>query len=777
MKTFYSSSFRIFSAVFLLSATLFGQDITLKLSGLQKPVVVYRDSRSIPYIYADNDDDLYFAQGFVTASDRLWQMDLLRRVARGETAEIFGSVALEEDRRWRRYGFAEIAKKNFALLPAEIQRSLRRYAEGVNAFISRLDERSLPVEFRILQYRPRDWAVEDTIVIGKILADALSTTWRSDLLNAALQTLPKEKYRDLMNVKSQFDVILFGSDLSDRSDSQNPKIISPKSAEKIFEAAAAEYMIRERSLHRLGIYAEDLAASNNWVIAGKRTADGKSILANDPHLRPSAPGIWYLVALKSPNVNVAGVTVPGAPGVILGHNQRIAWGATNVGPDVQDIYVENCDTDGKCKGPDGIEQSVRRIEKIRVRKTAGSSDFEVIDFPVIETRNGVVVLEENGKTYSLKWTARDPKNDELSAFFILNRAGNWEEFKKALSSYRGPTQNFVYADTDGNIGWQVAGAIPIRRKGDGSLPYDGATTEGDWIGTIPIKELPVLFNPPSGFIVTANQRIVGTDYKYPQLVRQFAAPWRARRLFDLLSAEKRATIESVRAAQYDVYNIPLANLAKALVAVNALPADIVRKLKSWDGRMTADSSAALIVNEIAGCLSTEIADSSRPAPASLIRERILDSALRSENPIWLPAKYKSYSEFLAACGNSALDNLQKRFGEDQTKWVWGAEWTSTFPHPLASVPFIGARFATPKDAIAGSGQTPNVGSSVSMRLITVPGKWDATNQVIPLGQSGDPGSPHYQDQFELWKSGKPAVFPFSEGAVKRAAVSITSLVP
>lgn len=768
---------RVLAAALLFSAVAFGQNSTLKLSGLQKPVLVYRDGRSIPYIYAESDDDLYFAQGFVTASDRLWQMDLLRRVARGETAEIFGRVALEEDKRWRRFGFGEIAKKNFAAMPPEIKRSLERYSEGVNAFIATLDEKSIPLEFRLLQYKPREWSAEDTIVIGKILVDALSTTWRGDLLNAALRSLPAEKYRDLSNVRSEYDVVLFGKDLPVQSRTENVSGIGPQTANNLLSAADSDYAVRERSLRMLGIFAEDLAASNNWVISGKRTADGKPILANDPHLRPSAPGIWYLVSLKSPNVNVAGVTVPGAPGVILGHNQRIAWGATNVGPDVQDLYLESCETDGKCKTPQGFQQSERRIEKIAVRKTATSPETETIEFPVTETRNGVVILEEDGKTYSLKWTARDPKNDELSAYYLLNRAGNWEEFKKALSSYRGPTQNFVYADTSGTIGWQVAGAIPIRRKGDGSLPYDGASTDGDWVGIIPFNELPVLFNPPSGFIVTANQRIVGSDYKYPQIVRQFAAPWRARRLFDLLSAEPRATVETVRAAQYDVYNIPLANLARALVAANALPAEELSIVKSWDGRMTPDSSAALIVNEVAGCLSNEIAESSRPAPASLIRERILDSAIRKENPVWLPGKYKSYKEFMSACGKTALDNLQKRFGDDPAKWSWGAVWRSSFPHPLASAPFIGARFATPQEPISGSSQTPNVGSSVSMRLIATPGNWDTTNLVIPLGQSGNPESAHYRDQFELWKTGKPAVFPFTDDAVRRAAASVTNLVP
>jgi penicillin amidase len=755
------------------------QTSTISLHGLSSQVTVTRDARSIPYISAANENDLYFVQGYITASDRLWQMDMMRRLARGETAELSGKSTLEEDKRWRRLGFSRIAEDSYKYLSPDLRAALDNYSKGVNAYIASLDENSIPIEFKILQYRPRPWVPADTLIIGKILADALSSTWRLDLLKASLtQSLPKEKLAELMNVRTEYDVVMFGKDTAPERASKEP---GPKSepfvAHDTLAAADRLEQLREASLSRFGFFAEDLAASNNWVISGKRTADGKPLLANDPHLAPTAPGIWYMTHLETPTMRVAGVTFPGVPGIVLGHNGNIAWGATNVGPDVQDLYVETFDGEGRVKTSDGWVAPVLRKEIIHVRSNLLKPDTQPETLDVIETRNGVVILEEGGKRYSLKWTARDPRNVDFEAFFRLNRAKNWQEFRTALSTYRGATQNFVYADEKGNIGWQVAGGIPTRRSGDGSLPYDGSTNDGEWTGYIPLDELPHLFNPPSGLIVTANQRIVGTDYKYPQFVRDYAAPWRARRLFELLNRETKATMDTVRAAQYDAYNLPLANLAREIVKSGSAARETVEMLRAWDGRMARDSHAALIVNEIRVCMANKIADANRPIPAAAIRERILDRAVRERRKLWLPAGIPDYESLMSTCDSESRVSLEKRLGTDRAKWGWGTVSTSRFPHPLAAAPLIGGQFKTPSVALEGSGQTPNVASFVSMRLITSPGNWDVTRHVIPLGQSGDVRSPHFKDQFELWRTGEPAVFPFSPEAVERAAVSRVQFAP
>lgn len=750
------------------------QIVSVPNNGIRETVNVRRDQRSIPYIEARSESDLYFVQGYVTASDRLWQMDLMRRVARGETAEIFGNTSLAEDKRWRRYGFGQIAENNLQFLSPRLRTALDRYAAGVNAYMASLDAKSLPVEFRILQYRPQEWQATDTIVIGKILADALSSTWNHDLLKASLKSLSNEKLSDVLNQVNPDDVVLFGSDrkaLSVRGSYMN------RVSEYAANIANDDDEARTRSLERVGLYAEDLAASNNWVVSGKRTANGKPILANDPHLLATAPGIWYLAHLNAPGLRVAGVTFPGVPGIVLGHNQSIAWGATNVGPDVQDLYIETFDQKNNYKTPAGWEPAKVRMEKIRVRPNPLKPEVDIVDFRVIETRHGPIIIDEGDKKYALKWTALNPKNNELEAFFVSNRATNWTEFQNALKSYGGAAQNFVYADIKGNIGWYAVGKIPVRRTGDGSTPYDGASADGDWIAEIPFSELPHLFNPADGIIVTANQRTVGTDYRYSGFIRDAAPPWRARRIYDLLKAKPKLDADTVRDIQYDVTNIPLKRFSEAVVRTNAASETTLAVLRGWDGKMVAGSAAALLANDIRTCAAAKIANENKPMPVSLVRERILDNAFASNKSLWLPKQFSDYPALFNACDSEVRTSLQKRYGADSAAWTWGQVSRARYPHPLASVPFIGAQFATPNGPIAGSGQTPNVGSSVSMRLIAMPGRWDETRHAIPLGQSGDPQSPHFKDMYENWMTGAPALFPFSPQAVERAAVSRSQFVP
>jgi penicillin amidase len=526
---------------------------------------------------------------------------------------------------------------------------------------------------------------------------------------------------------------------------------------------------RENSLARVGLYAEDLAASNNWVISGKRTADGKPLLANDPHLQPAAPGIWYLSHLSTPQMRVSGVTFPGVPGIVLGHNEHIAWGATNVGPDVQDLYKETFNERGEYKTPSGWEKILSRREEIKVRSNPLSPVTETLALEVEETRNGTIISDETGRKFALKWTARDPKNQEFEAFFLLNRAKNWKDFQNALRTYGGATQNFVYADVEGNIGWIAAGRIPLRRTGDGGLPYDGATADGDWIGYIPFEALPQLYNPQDGLIVTANQRIVGTDYKYFGVIsRDAAGPWRARRIYDLLKSKAKVTMDDVRDVQHDVYSHVYHELASEIVRTQSASPETLAVLKNWDGKMTADSKAGLLVNEIRSCAAVKIAADNKIS-AFPVRERILHWVVKDKPARWLPAGFANYGELLKTCDKESRESLTnpKKFGADETKWRWGNQFVANFQHPLAIVPLIGGQFTARFTNVDGSGVTPNVGSYVSMRHIASPGNWDATRHVIPLGQSGDPTSPHWKDQFEAWRTGAPAVFPFTKAAVEQ----------
>lgn len=768
----------IFLSLLILSYAS-GAQTRLVVPGLGAEVTVRRDARSIPYIEAKTDADAYFAQGYTTASDRLFQMDLMRRLARGETAEVFGRTVIEEDKRWRRFGFAQIVEEQFRTANPDMKAALESYARGVNAYLATLDEKTLPVEFRILQYRPAEWRPTDTLVIGKILSDALSTTWRNDLLRQNLQALSPEKVADLTNQVTPYDVVLFGNDTKAKGAAGASNQPNGSVPVDVLAAADEQGRLRASSLERIGLYAEELAASNNWVISGKRTIDGKPILANDPHLAPTAPGIWYLTHISTPNLRVAGVTVPGIPGVILGHNADIGWGATNVGPDVQDLYLETVNERGEAKTPTGWQPLKKRTEVIKFRANPLSPATESVNLEVSESRNGPIILEEGGKRYALKWTAFDPKMSEFEVFFRFNRAKNWNDFTAALKLYGGAAQNFVYADTKGNIGWYAASQIPIRRKGDGSVPYDGSSTDGDWVGYIPFEELPHLYNPPSGLIVTANQRIVGTDYKYKQMSRDAAAPWRARQIMNTLDRDAKISPDDVAAAQFDSHNIPVHNLSQTIVKLGAASTETLADLKDWDGRMLPGSRAALLASDIRICMGNRMADANPRAPASIIRERVLERAYTENLARWLPAGVGSYADLMRSCDTAVRAQFAdpKRYGPDPAGWTWGRIWQSRFPHPLAVAPLIGAQFASPAVAIPGSGQSPNVGSNVSMRLIATPGNWDTTSHVIPLGQSGNPASPHFKDQFDAWSTGKMLMFPFTKPAVEKAVQRVTVLAP
>ncbi|HET9480106.1 MAG TPA: penicillin acylase family protein, partial [Pyrinomonadaceae bacterium] len=532
----------------------------VQIKGLKERVTITRDERGIPYIDARSDEDLYFAQGYATAADRLWQMDLFRRTARGELAEVLGAgpnnVALNQDKLHRTYGFAQAAEAEVAQASPKSLAVIEAYARGVNAYAASLDPKSLPPEFQLLQFNFRPWNPADSFIIAKIFFEALSDTWRLDIMRQALSSLPEEKRRALLPEISPLDVLVVGKDTKVRPASAR---LQPHSAPLSSEALAAlahNQAVAASALDRIGFYADGLAASNNWVVSGSRTVTGKPLLADDPHLRPSAPSIWHMVHLTAPGMRVAGITAPGVPGVIIGHNERIAWGFTNVGPDVQDVYIEKFDPENprRYQTPQGWQDAVIRQEQIKVRKGVGSSEYDTVVHEVTVTRHGPIIFQADGKRYALRWTALDPTKNRPDLSYGLNRARNWKEFKQSLETFTAPTQNIVYADVDGHIGYHAAGVVPIRKSGDGSVPYDGSTDAGEWTSYIPISKLPQLYDPPSGIIVTANQRIVGTDYPY-FLTHSWATPYRARRIFDLLNEKQKHSIDDFRRIQGDVYSI------------------------------------------------------------------------------------------------------------------------------------------------------------------------------------------------------------------------------
>jgi penicillin amidase len=774
------------------------QSTTIQLMGLRDRVTVRRDERGIPYIEAKNDEDLYFAQGYITASDRLWQMDLFRRTERGELAEVLtagpNNIALEQDKQHRTLGFTQVAEAEFAQASLQSRALLEAYARGVNAYIASLDAKSLPPEFQILQYKPKPWTPVDSLLVIKLFFEALSNTWRLDIMREALAGLPPEKRAALLPETSPYDVLVAGKDTKKNARlEQSPGSTIPVTNETLL-ALVRDEEIAANALTRVGLYAEGLAASNNWVVSGKRTATGKPLLANDPHLAPTAPSIWHMVHLSAPGVRVAGVTAPGLPGVVIGHNERIAWGFTNVGPDVQDLYIEKFDPANPRRylTASGWRDAEIRHEEIKVRKGIMDSSTDTVTLDVTVTQHGPIVFEKDGKRYALKWTALDPKHNSPDSSFFINRARNWKEFSSALSTFTAPTQNIVYADIDGHIGYHAAGVVPIRKSGDGSVPYDGSTDAGEWASYIPTDKLPTLFDPPSGVIVTANQRIVGNDYPY-FLTHSWAQPYRARRILDMLNEKPKLSADDFRRIQGDVYAFAAVAFARQnvkLIRPTLTPTDTklsetLDALEKWDGQINADSRVAPLVIQIRSAFRTRILAAA--LGGELIRifgwsnfEATLDRLMEDQPKDWLPKEFSSYAELLRACHEDARGVLTKSLGPDESKWKWGEMTKVRFQHPLAAAPLIGSQFTIPPFPQNGTGAlaaTVNVGASVSMRLIADPGDWDRTQHGLTLGESGVPANPHWKDQLDDWRNVTPRVFPFSEAAIGKATKETLTLEP
>ena len=770
----------------------------LQLPGLRDSLTVRRDERGIPYIEAANDDDLYFAQGYVVASDRLWQMELLRRTGRGELAEILGRAAVEQDKLHRSFRFAALSEQMVSRLSAPARASFEAYSRGVNAFIESLDEKSLPPEFELLKLKPRPWRPADSLVIGKVLAETLTTTWERDVMREALRDLPTERKEAVMPTTSALDVIMVGSDQADNVAGKKSVALSRRAKLPPGEAELEQTLHRiskiadetRSSLERVGMYAEELAASNNWVVSGKRSATGKPLLANDPHLSPSAPSIWYMAHLSAPGLRVAGVTVAGVPGILIGHNERIAWGVTNVGADVQDVYYEKVDKDNarRYMTPSGWREADAYREQINVRKAPMELSSETVEYEVTLTRHGPVILQKGDLRYALAWTTIDPMANELEVYYAINRARNWQDFQSALSRYTGFPLNFVYADLDGHIGYWAAGRYPIRKNGGGTTPQDGATDAGDWTGHIPFQATPHVYDPPSGIIVTANNRTIGRSYPY-YITDEWSAPYRARRIYNLLTAKERLSVDDFRAIQADTYSFPDAIFAAEVVKLGRPHAatspewgQIVGAFEGFDARMSVESKVMPLVNSmrdafcrriIAGALGIDRARRYGWANSGTFFDRVI-----TERPSeYLPKEFDSYEEVLLACYKDARESLSKKLGADSSQWSWGRFTQVRFRHALASDTLTGARFVIAPVPENGGPPTVNRARLVSMRYIADVSSWDNTRQGIPLGQSGNPGSPHWKDQLSDWLAVTPAAFPFSKKAVESAAKETLILAP
>lgn len=766
-------------------------DGEVQLPGLSAPVTMTRDEYGVPHIQGANKADLALAQGYAVAQDRLWQMDLLRRAARGELAEIFGEERLAYDQAQRRLGYGIVAQQGLEKLSPDMRRNLDAFTQGVNAYIEQHRDH-LPAEFHLLRYTPRPWETLDSLVIGKLMAQALNTSFPSDLMRETFRArFDAQTWNRLFEETNPLDRILVGSDTAPLPSPNGKPVSVPEKKEdpklaQVQTGPELDDTILEREALALVGFDGDGLGSNNWVIGGSRTVTGKPILCNDTHLGHSVPSIWYMVHLMTTDggFNVTGFVFPGIPGVIIGHNTHIAWGVTNFGPDVQDLFVEtfNPAQPDEYRVGESWEKASIRTERIRVRKSLWSTETREELLHVTTTRHGPIVREENGKRYALRWTALDPLT-EFPTFDLLSTASTWQDFQAALKLYPGPMQNFIYADIDGNIGYWAAGMVPIRKSGDGSVPVDGASGEGEWTGYLPFEKLPHLFNPAEGYIVTANQRITGKSI--PEFyTHQWYAPYRAAAIQRRILMKEKHSPDSMNTIHADTWSYPDDLFVKEVLKFfpnhknEEIWQRIHQDLSEWNGELRADSKAAAIVTTwrsrfIKKLLEAKLGDletkyrweNAETVYASLITERPAD---------WLPKKFPSYDELLVATYREAITELEQKFGKYRTSWSYGALNTLEFAHPLARISLLKPMLNPSVLTMNGSANTVNAYGrgkvwGVSMRQVVDLSNLDNSRQNITVGESGQPASPHYQDQVADWYRAQPHVFAFTSASVENHA--------
>jgi penicillin G amidase len=779
-------------------------DGVASLSGLQKEVTVDRDTWGVPHIRAASLNDLAEAQGYVMAQDRLWQMDLLRRISRGQLAEIVGSEALPLDREFRTLGFARAAERDIQLLDAEARGAYEAYTRGVNRFIEEHQNR-LPLEFSLLNYKPQPWQVSDSLVITGYFYQTLTGTWEKKLNRAKVtERVGADRAKDLFSEEALMDRFVIGDPNVANDGSQHSRantgdeeddddIPSDTVLKAELNVTPATQTPEPSTLWpSLQSWIEDSRreirqglGSNNWVVSGAHTATGKPLLANDTHLELSVPPIWYEIHLTAPGWNVKGFTLPGAPLVVIGHNERIAWGFTNNQADVQDLYIEtfNPSAPEEYRVHGAWAKAQVFDEVLRVK---GQPDEHM---KLIVTRHGPIVHREGDKAYALRWTATEPGGLAYT-YNWLGRAQNWNEFRHEMKRVWGPGQNTVYADVNGNIGYIMPARVPLRKKGHGEVPIPGDTDEYEWTGYIPFDQLPQAFNPESGLIVTANARVVGPNYK-PYLTDRWEEPYRTARIYDLLHDKHDLRPEDMLKVQTDTYSYPHLFLAEQLSSAiktarpkDALAQKLIDRVKDWNGIADADSPLVSFLEATRRSALVILLEPYLSKDTDLYQWRstaFLQKILTDRPAKWLPPAYKTYDDLLCAAADRAIGRLAERTKSERIEdWQWRRFDPLEMFHPIGREGLLKLLLSItgkPQSGTMFSPRAANRRDGPSMRFVANPANWDDSILVIPAGQSGQFGSSHYTDQFSYWYEGKPIVAPFSDAAEANARRHTLTLKP
>ncbi|HEY3928504.1 MAG TPA: penicillin acylase family protein [Candidatus Koribacter sp.] len=752
-------------------------DGSLHLEGLRGPVTVERDDHGVPTITASNLDDLFMAQGFITAQDRLWQMDMSRRYASGDLSMILGKDVVKLDIQQRILGMRQMAERGVAALDARDRGYLDDYARGVNAYIQQ-HQKTLPLEFRLMTYAPHWWTPEDSLLVGLSMYQYLTgyEAHTKILREKVTKQVGPELAADLYVNQSWRD----HPPGSEGGEIENNGTTSPNETE---EQSLLRGLVPSREMFQQDS-ASLVPGSNNWVISGAHTVTGKPMLSNDMHLEHHIPNTWFEAHLKCGAFDVAGVTLPGMPYVIVGHNRRIAWGFTNLGPDVEDVYIETFNANGEYQTPQGWVKPEHRKEIIRIK------GGEEINLDVVITRHGPIISDlYPGETRRLavKWTAADPNAVGLP-FYDVDSASNWQEFQVAFSKFGGPGQNVVYADADGHIGYHATGKIPIRASGDGALPVPGNDDSHEWTGYIPFDKLPTVFDPPSGIIATANGRVTPDGYQY-LISNEWTAPYRTQRIYKVLSENKKFTPADMLALQMDAHSELDRLVGERLVyAVDQNPkasqrakqaADIMR---GWDGTMDKDKVAPTIETGARFWLWKKLIG----AKISNVRDYDwennsvwLENVVEKQPARWLPPGYANYNALFSAAVEATVTD--KDAPSSLAMWRFGRVFPVEFSHPFwGRIPIIKESATTGRTPQSGNPYTVKATATsfgASERMTVDLSDLDHSTLNIVNGESGNIFSPYFNDQWPAYRDGETFPWPFTDDPVKAATKHELTLQP
>ena len=753
---------------------------SLRLPGLRAPVEILRDDLGIPHIFATNVRDALFAQGFVHAQERLWQMDINRRLIQGRLSELLGGDALGYDRAMRTLGLRRVAELEASLLQGEYRLEMQAYCDGVNAGIA---QNRLPVEFTLLGYKPDAWKIADCLSYNKLMSWTLSANWESEVVRARLvNRLGPGKAAEL-------------------------ELDANDAAGLVLDAGGRGALPGEaRSFSGPGPL--DGVGSNNWVIAGQRSLSGHPILANDMHLVLNAPAIWYENHISGGDLNLNGVSLPGVPLIIAGHNGFVAWGYTNGFSDVQDLYEEHLHKNGNGQ----VEYEYRgswypaevRREVILVK---GSKPI-VED--VVQTRHGPIINQallqgyEHEAPLALRWTTLEPEST-VTAVFKMNCARSCQEFHEALRDWSGPIQNTVYADIQGNIVYDLPGRIPIRARGDGSVPAPGWNGEFEWTGYIPFEELPHFVNPPQGYVATANNQVIGSNYPY-FLSRDYVSSDRAQRIIELITAQEKLDVPAVQRMQFDQVSPharTLANLVGNLTGLDASLEEIVMLMKAWDGKLAPSSPAAVVYEVLVRKVLALMIDGKLGEIGPIFRgkgpnpglwgmhswEWLAKMLAKPASPWWDLGGGEQRDDVLKLALKETVAFLQSELGSRPGDWAWGKLHQLSFRHILGRQPILSPAFDRGPYPIGGDGNTiwatfttefdlshSYVGGP-PFRFIADLGDLAHARGLLAPGQSGHIASPHYDDGIPAWFEQGYHVMLYNRKEVEDAAKERLTLNP